>query len=220
MSHESDCESVPKPGRPSEALVLHDFILRYRAELIERTRSKVKLRTAPPATPHELVNGIPMFLTQLGLILEEEAAQFAVDGLEMRLSATIHGGELHKEGLPISNVVHDYGDLCQAITELALELHLPIATEDFHTLNRCLDNAIASAVAEYSRQHDVDLSGAETRRQGFLVHELRSHLQTALLALEVVKSGHVGRTGSTIGVLERSLDALRHLIDRSVSEVR
>jgi signal transduction histidine kinase len=220
MAQEPDCESVPKPGALSEALVLRDFILRYRTELIERTRGKVKLRTTPPATPHELVNGIPMFLTQLGLILEEEAAQFAVDGLEMRLSATIHGGELLQEGVPISNVVHDYGDLCQAITELALELRLPIATEDFHTLNRCLDNAIASAVTEYARQHDVDLSGAETRRQGFLVHELRGHLQTALLALQVVKSGKVGLTGSTIGVLERSLDSLRHLIDRSVSEVR
>ena len=77
MSHESECESVQGPGMPSEALVLHDFILRYRTELIERTRSKVKLRTAPPATPHELVNGIPMFLTQLGLILEEEAAREA-----------------------------------------------------------------------------------------------------------------------------------------------
>ena len=220
MSYESDLASVSKPATPSEALVLHDFILRYRAELIERTRAKVRLRTAPPATPHELVNGIPMFLTQLGLILEEEAAQFAVDGLEMRLSATIHGGELLKEGLPISNVVHDYGDLCQAITELALELRLPIATEDFHTLNRCLDNAIASAVAEYSRQHDVDVSGAEARRQGFLIHELRGHLHTALLAFQVVKTGKVGMTGSTIGVLERSLDALSHLIDQSVSEVR
>ncbi|HTM00664.1 MAG TPA: HAMP domain-containing sensor histidine kinase [Candidatus Omnitrophota bacterium] len=220
MSYESDLASVSKPGTPSEALVLHDFILRYRAELIERTRAKVKLRTEPPASPHELVNGIPMFLTQLGLILEEEASKFAVDGLEMRLSATIHGGELLKEGLPIANVVHDYGDLCQAITELALELHLPIATEDFHTLNRCLDNAIASAVAEYSRQHDVDVSGVEARRQGFLIHELRGHLHTALLAFQVVKSGKVGLTGSTIGVLERSLDALSHLIDQSVSEVR
>lgn len=220
MSHESDCGSVRDPDVPSDSLILHDFILRYRAELIERTRSKVKLRTEAPATPHELANGIPMFLTQLGLILEEEAAQTAVDGLEMRLSATIHGGELLKEGLPISNVVHDYGDLCQAITELALERHLPIATQDFHTLNRCLDNAIASAVTEYSRQHDVNLSGAETRRQGFLVHELRGHLQTALLAFQVVKSGKVGLTGSTIGVLERSLEALRHLVDSSISEVR
>jgi hypothetical protein len=83
-------------------LVLHDFILQYRTELIERTRAKVRLRTEPRATPHELVSGIPMFLTQLGIILEKEAAHSSTDGLDMRLSATIHGGELLKEGLSIA----------------------------------------------------------------------------------------------------------------------
>jgi hypothetical protein len=41
------------------------------------------------------------------------------------------------------------GDVCQAITELAVELNAPISTDDFRTLNRCLDDAIAGAVTEY-----------------------------------------------------------------------
>ena len=101
-----------------------------------------------------------------------------------------------------------------------MELHVPIATEDFHTLNRCLDNAIASAVTEFARQRDVSVSGAEVRRQGFFAHELRNHLNTAMLAFQVVRSGRVGVTGSTIKVLERSLRGLRSIVDRSVSEVR
>ena len=43
------------------------------------------------------------------------------------------------------------GDICQAVTELALEQHAPITTEEFHTLNRCLDTAIAEAVTEHGR---------------------------------------------------------------------
>jgi len=205
---------------PTSPMGLHDFITQYRDELISRTREKVALRASPRATPHELENGIPLFLTQLGTILKLEAAQSAVDGSEMGLSATMHGGELLKQGFSIARVVHGYGDLCQAVTELALDLHFPIGTEDFHTLNRCLDNAIASAVTEYARQREVDVSEAEVRRQGFLAHELRNHLHTALLAFQAVKSGKVGMSGSTIGVLERSLRALHGLIDRSVSEVR
>jgi len=201
-------------------VTLHDFIIRYREDLIERTRAKVACRSTPRPTSHELAHGVPLFLTQLTKTLEAEAALSASNGDEMGVSATQHGAELLHEGFSIAQVVHDYGDLCQAVTELALELRLPIATEDFHTLNRCLDNAIASAVTEYARQHDVDASGAEARRQGFFAHELRNHLQTALLAFQVVKSGRVGVTGSTIGVLERSLCGLRDLIDRSVSEVR
>jgi signal transduction histidine kinase len=200
--------------------MLQDLILQYRDDLVVRTRSKVALRTAPRATSHELLHGIPLFLTQLGRILEQEAALLAADGSEMGVSATLHGGELLEQGFSVAQVVHGYGDLCQAITELALELELPIGTEDFHILNRCLDNAIASAVTEYARRRDVDVSEAEVNRHAFFAHELRDRLQTALLAFQAVKSGKVGVTGSTIEVLDRSLCGLRDLIDRSVSEVR
>jgi hypothetical protein len=46
----------------------------------------------------------------------------------------------------VTQVVHDYGDICHAITEIAIEQHAPITVEEFHTLNRCLDTAIAEAV--------------------------------------------------------------------------
>jgi signal transduction histidine kinase len=201
-------------------LMLHEFITTHRQGLIERTRAKVALRPAPRATPEELLNGVPLFLTQLGKILEEEAAQFPPDGVEMGMSATQHGGEMLQQGFSIAQVVHDYGDVCQAITELALELGVPITTEDFHTLNRCLDNAIASAVTEYARLCESNESSADIQRRGFLAHELRNHLNTAMLAFQVVRSGRVGTTGSTIEILERSLRGLRNLVDRSVAEVR
>jgi len=200
--------------------MLQHLISEYRDELLVRTRSKVALRSAPRATPHELLHGIPLFLTQLGDILEQEAALLAADGTAMAVTATLHGGELLEKGFSVAQVVHGYGDVCQAVTELALELKLPIGTEDFHTLNRCLDNAIASAVTEYARQRDVNLSEVEVNRHAFFAHELRNHLQTAVLAFQAVKSGKVGVTGSTIDVLDRSLCGLHDLIDRSVSQVR
>ena len=54
------------------------------------------------------------------------------------------------QGFTVSQVVHDYGDVCQSITDLALQLNAPINVEDFRTLNRCLDDAIASAVTEHT----------------------------------------------------------------------
>jgi signal transduction histidine kinase len=206
--------------RRGRTLMLRDFISKHRQELIERTRAKVALRAAPRATNDELANGVPLFLTQLSHILQQEAAQSTPNGSAMGLSASEHGRDLLDQGFSIAQVVHDYGDVCQAITELALDLRLPIGTEDFHTLNRCLDNAIANAVTEYARQREVDASDAEVKRQGFFAHELRDHLNTAMLAFQIVKSGRVGVTGSTMDVLERSLRGLRDLSDRSVSEVR
>ena len=199
---------------------LHEFIEEHRDEIIRRARAKVSSRAHPPPTTHELTNGIPLFLTQLGAILRQDLAPSAREESAMGMSATLHGGDLLASGFTISEVVHDYGDLCQAITELATDLRLPISSTDFRTLNRCLDDAIASAVTEYSRRHDEGVSDAEIRRQGYLVHELRNHLNTATLAFQVVKTGKVGIAGSTFDMLERSLGQLRELIDRSVSEVR
>lgn len=59
------------------------------------------------------------------------------------------GRELLHRGWPADLVVHGYGDLCQAITELASEFGKPVQIHEFRTLNRCLDNAIADAVTEY-----------------------------------------------------------------------
>jgi signal transduction histidine kinase len=200
--------------------MLHDFIARHRQELIERAQAKVALRPAPRASSKELANGVPLFLKQLSDILKQEAAHSRSDDLAMGTSATLRGKELLEQGFSIAQVVQDYGDICQAITELALDLGIDVPTQDFHTLNRCLDSAIASAVTEYARQRDVEVSAATVRREGFFAHELRNHLNTAMLAFQVVKSGRVGVSGSTIAVLERSLRGLHDLIDRSVSEVR
>jgi signal transduction histidine kinase len=200
--------------------MLHDFIETHRRELIERTRAKVALRALPGATDHELEKGVPLFLTQLGHVLASEAAHSAPDGTVMDRDATAHGSELLQKGFSISQVVHNYGDVCQAITELAVERGTAISTEDFQTLNRCLDDSIAHAVTEHARQTGADNSAEDTRRHGFFAHELRNHLSTAMLAFEVVKSGRVGVTGSTIEVLGRSLRGLRDLVDRSLIEVR
>ena len=135
------------------------------------------------------------------------------------MSATQHGSDLLKQGFSIAQVVHDYGDLCQAITELALELashryrRLPHPEPVPRRRDRERRDGVRAA-------REVGVSEAEVRRQGFFAHELRNHLQTALLGFQVVKSGKVGITGSTIAMLERSLFGLRDLIDRSVSEVR
>lgn len=109
------------------------------------------------------------------------------------------------------------------MTELADVLHAPITVDEFHMLNGCLDDAIAQAVTEYTRQRESSTNLAETERLRALVHELRNKLGAVMLAFEVLKSGRVGITGSTGAVVDRNLRnlrGLRDLIDRSLAEVR
>lgn len=143
---------------------------------------------------------------------------------EIGSAAAQHGLELLKSSFTIDQVVHDYGDLCQAITEMAYEHGASVQSEEFQTLNRCLDNAIADAVTEYSYGREVLIaeksSLALNERLGFLAHELRNLIHTATLAFGAIKTGNVGPTGSTGAVVDRSLRGLRNLIDRTLADVR
>ena len=200
--------------------MLHEFITVNREDIIRRCRAKVAVRSVPPPTEAEIDHGVPLFLDQL-----VDALRLGLSSsLEMSRSAVLHGHDLLRQGFTVSQVVHDYGDVCQSITELAMETNAPISTEDFRMLNGCLDNAIAGAVTEYGRERnqstiDGDIA-RESERLGFFVHELRNLIHTAMIAFEVVKSGNVGVGGSTGTVLHRSLLGARDLIARSVAEVR
>ena len=217
--------------------MMHEFLTQNRGELIERCRMKVAQRPAPRANELELDHGITLFLDQIIKTLRAEESDRpgesrrmsgqsgGVDAVlsEMGVAAKEHGRELLQDGYTIDQVVHDYGDLCQSITDLAVERSVPISNTEFRTLNRCLDNAIAVAATEFNAQRDniyIDNDARVNERLGYFVHELRNHLNSATLALTAIKAGSVGLSGATGAVLDRSLVALRGLIDRSLGEVR
>ena len=201
--------------------MLQEFVEVHRDELIRRCRDKVSRRSLPLPTEAELAHGVPLFLDQLVAALRsggDRPSPAIADG------ALLHGQELLQHGFTVSQVVHDYGDVCQSITELALEVNAPIATEDFRTLNRCLDDAIASAVTEFGRASQAIAStdeGPEHHRLGFFAHELRNLVNTAVVAFEVLKKGEVGVGGSTAAIVDRSLDRrLRARLRRALVEAR
>jgi|HubBroStandDraft_1064217.scaffolds.fasta_scaffold85669_2 signal transduction histidine kinase len=214
--------------------MLHQFLTNNRAELIRRCRSKVALRRAPQSHEALFEHGIPLFVDQLARTLRLEQTPAATNGAsgagpaldfsEIKGSAINHGRELLEHGFPVDQVVHDYGDLCQAITELASQLGKPIQIDEFRSLNRCLDNAIADAVTGYSYAKNLIVAEqgmlALNKRLGFVAHELRNHLHTASLALLAIRSGKVGLEGPTGALLDRSLIGLGGIIDRSLAEVR
>jgi signal transduction histidine kinase len=200
--------------------MLHEFISANREEIITRCRRKVALRSMPPPTAMEIDHGVPVFLDHLVDALRGSVTSSA----EIDRSAILHGHDLLLQGFTVSQVVHDYGDVCQTVTELAMEMHAPVPTEDFQTLNSCLDHAIAAAVTQFGRDRQQFTTEGEAargnQRLGFLAHELRNLINTSILAFDVLKTGNVGVAGSTGGVLHRSLIRLHTLVGRSIAEVR
>lgn len=200
--------------------MLYEFVDLNREVIISRARDRVLKRPWPSVAPGEVEHGVPLFLTQLSetLRLEATSAPFPADAIGA--AAARHGGDLLRSGFTVSQVVHDYGDICQTITALAVEHRAPISVEEFQTLNRCLDTAIAEAVTEHARLTAETRSAEEVERLGHAAHELRDSLNTAILAFHTLKRGAVAVNGSTGAILGQSLMRLREVVDRTLSEVR
>ena len=218
--------------------MMHSFLHNNRDELIARCKHKVAQRPRRAATAQQLANGVPLFLDQLTRTLRAEETDRNDESLrisgpsggdalalsEIGVSASAHGSELLKLGYSIDQVVHDYGDLCQAITDLAFERDAPFSIDEFRTLNRCLDNAIADAVTEFSFLSDqanaTRHSSDAKERTGALVHELRNALATAMLAFAALERGNMSLGGATGAVLKRGLASLNSLIHGALLDVR
>jgi signal transduction histidine kinase len=210
-------------------MLLHEFIRDHHDEIVERARIRLASRRVPVASDMELASGAPLFLAQLLAVLRDQQGELSsplVSTSDERAtevlgqSADRRGDDMLRAGLSIAQVVEGYGDVCQAITDEAIEHKANITADEYRTLNLCLDVATARAVTAFSRERDRATERTGTERLAMLAHELRNLLSTATLSFEALRRGAVGIQGSTGAVLGRSLQGLRHLVDRTVSEVR
>jgi hypothetical protein len=208
--------------------MMSGFLATHGEELVRRCAAKVALRPVrPSASPAAAHGGISLFLAQLQRTLEAEERNEPLVSLrisgasggdslaasEVGAAAMRHGQDLLALGYSVDQVVHGYGDLCQAVTDLAFELDAPIAVSEFRTLNRCLDNGIANAVSAFSARRDATIAATNeaqmSERQETLLHALRSSLATASYAATALELGNLPMSGATGALLKRSLATMR-----------
>ncbi len=212
--------------------MLHEFLTANRIELITRCRGKAARRFESSEIPAIIDHGVSLFLQQLANTLrfeqstaEPEAAEpeAAPAASDIGRAAALHGAELLRLGYRIDQVVHEYGDVCQAITELAVEQDALIETDEFRTLNRCLDNAIADAVTSFGTARQVAANGqAETlhlRLNSFTLEHQRL-VRIAIQAYSAIETGTIGLGGATGRLLTHALSELRTLPERAMPEIR
>jgi hypothetical protein len=212
--------------------MLHEFLTSNRQELIRLCRTKVAKRFEPTEIPAAIDHGVPLFLQQLVETLRLEQLTSERDDsepaptptpTEIGRVAALHGAELLRLGYSVDQVVHDYGDVCQSVTALAVEQQVPISTDEFRTLNRCLDNAIADAVTSFGTAGQMLINGqAHTLQQRLaaFADEQRRLVDIAIQSYAAIKTGNIGLTGATGTLLIHALDELRSLAERTLPEIR
>src|ERR1051325_11627554 len=104
----------------SEVSVLYEFISLNRDNIVRRARDRVRSRPWPAVSGRELEHGAPLFLTQLEETLRLAGTSSPCASDAIGSAAARHGAELLVAGFNVAQVVHDYGDICQTVTELAV----------------------------------------------------------------------------------------------------
>jgi hypothetical protein len=205
--------------------MLHEFLTANRQLLIGRCRAKVARRFGSTESAAMVDHGVPLFLQQLvetllvernTSIREGEEAEATPAATGIGRAAALHGTELLHRGFTIDQVVHEYGDVCQTVTALAVEDNVAISTDEFRTLNRCLDNAIADAVAAFGSAHHTSVQRqVETLQERMLVDtvEYRRLTLIAIQSFNAIKTGNIGASGATGALLSHTLEELIAVAD-------
>ena len=114
---EASRRPAPPVASDTSCQALHTFITAHREEIVGLCLIKVTARQRlRPRRPADQC-GVPVFLDQLVSVMRLGLDASAT----VTRTALLHGQELHAQGLAVSDVVHNYGDVCQSVTELAIK---------------------------------------------------------------------------------------------------
>jgi hypothetical protein len=141
-------------GATLSSSMLRGFLKENREEILLRARTRVGARSVSKPTELHPRDGLPLFLDRLeGALLPASVLASAGGGgggphARFNLDAWDDDGRALGSGLTIDQAIHDYGDLCRVVTELAIAGDVPIPVEDCIALDLCFDAAVACAASE------------------------------------------------------------------------
>jgi hypothetical protein len=112
-------------------------------------------------------------------------------------TAALHGSDLLGLGFSIDEVVHDYGDVCQAVTELAVEFEAPVSVAEFHSA--------------WTGDRETDAPAGEGQC-AWKDDRLRRLVGGSIKLFELLRAGQVAPGGSTAMVLGQNLGKMRAML--------
>jgi len=201
---------------------LHEMLEARRDVILARWKDRVLGRLAPASLPPlELLDHLPAFLDEVSATLRLLAETGELPDIEDSATAAIHGENRLRLGFSLDAVVREYDALRDVIDAIASETGIAISHDEGRCLARSVTAGIATAVSEYARQRDAELSRQHNEHVGFIAHELRNPLSTASLALEMLfREGHLSMTLRPSHALVRALEHVHALVDRVLRDAR
>jgi len=183
-------------------------------EIVRRWLDRVQRDVVrrPGVTMTQLRDGMPDYLKALAHMLtsttsasEEWASQVWHE------VAREHGVTRVRIGFDISQLVHEFIALRHVIREIAAERTQPPGPYE-PILADMFDAAISAAVQSYMNARDYEARRHQAENIGFITHELRNPLATALLGVSQLRKQEPGPDPKVLDRMERSLRNMDQLI--------
>ena len=199
--------------------MLDTFIDANRYEIVGRCLRALQ-RRYPDRADEDLSHGFASFVDEVIIALRENASDSSGSAAPGESNAAEHAIARKRQGFDLSRVIHDYGLVCDSISELLNRCDEQPSAREFQILNRCIDEAVSQAAeAFWSETHEED-EQEKAQRLGFLAHEIRNAVSSANMAFNLIRHGRVAADGRTADVVERGLARISKLVDRTLAEAR
>lgn len=198
---------------------LGQIIEQHRDEIEQRWLHRVQrdIVTTPGVELTQLRDGIPDYLVALVKALKNgtPSGESVDERGESAWSkvARDHGITRVRIGFDIGQLVHEFVVLRRVIYEVVRESDPAFSTAD-PTLTDLLDSGISAAVQAYVDARDYEARRAQAANIGFLIHELRQPLSTAMVTSSLVRTSAVTDQLPSLDRLDRTLRRMADLIDR------
>lgn len=158
-----------------------------------------------------LIDHVPELLDQIAA--ELDGAPGAAHDL-----ARLHGIQRGELGMQPAQVVRELGHLHQVILHVADADGVRLGLAEHEALTAIMSRAAASSVDAYVATRERDLEAQALRHFSFVAHELRSPLQSARLALDLVATG--SNPERALERVSRSLKELSRRVDDALVAYR
>jgi signal transduction histidine kinase len=194
---------------------LSQLIHQHRERIVGRWAQKVIERLALESTrPPQLINALPSFLQDVAEFLELPQEDWGRSE-----GAASHGRHRVEMGLDIGGLAEEFGMVAETIFEVADQTKFVPSLAETAALTKIIAKGAAESVRAYARLRDQQVAAEASRHFSFVAHELRTPLQTARLATQLISGGY-GDTQALLDRLTRAHDELSDLIDNSLLEAR
>lgn len=213
--------SATKDRDATERASLAAVIDKHRVEIERRWLTTVLERISGNASPTELRDAMPDYLRGLVEALRGPEASDSTGEAAWADVAREHAVTRVHLGFDIDELVNEFIVLRRVFFQIAEEEHL-LVVDGGHAarLADLIERAISVSVKSYVQSRDYEARQREAEHIGFVTHELRNPLSTAVLAAAQLGRSFGDSPPRQLLVLEKALGRMSALIDRVLESER